>query len=282
MANHMVRALPVFLLLLMACFRENAQPQIPAVLEAALDGARNRIWKLKPQLTEQQLQDDANAVIAARATVFGLYVVGGVPPEKMYQDLVDRWQEIRAGEFAIPTEWTLDRNTVIRYGLAVEAARERISAKAFVDEATALIDAGRAPQLIRSYQVAISDALPDLVKESRGRGLSAAQAYTIVIELYETLVRRAYRGVNKNLLLDLNSEFQMLTVDSTPRRALVRVDGVEWDRTPTGNFVPLGSHKIQLSLPGHVAYVGDFEVSKDSGKNVFKQELERVPAGKKR
>jgi hypothetical protein len=77
-----------------------------------------------------------------------------------------------------------------------------------------LVDFGNGPELIRADQVAISDTLPDLLRESRDRGLSGAEAYAVVIELFEHLVSRAYRAATKNILLDMNRNYRMLTVDS--------------------------------------------------------------------
>jgi hypothetical protein len=295
---------PFFVMLLAALGPCGALPQVDS-LRGSLESARKQIRELRPDLSEQALDADQFAVVAARDKVYSLYAMRQLTPDEMSTALADRWREVRAGRFAIPPDWSIDGTVISRYGLCVEAALERISRDEFVLEAERLVagdSLGAWVPPLDEHRDAFSGIARAQLDDARSRGLNAADAYSVVMaalgdlaftpskeisaEMWQTdghirNLRWAPDGDHsRNVKLMMRDDLRvvtrrygLLTVDSAPPHATITVDGTDWGTAKKGGYVQLGTHAITLQVSGYMRLEVPFDVTTDPLKNIFRPKL---------
>jgi PEGA domain-containing protein len=285
-------AITIFVTILCPCF---AQPQDADPLGAALDNARRRIEGTKPGLSRQTLDADRLAVQASRDKVYSLYAMRRWTSDQMSAALAARWVQLRTGEYAVPSDWSLDGIVVARYGLCVEAAMESITIDEFLAEGEKVVamdsvDTWFPPA--EKHKAAIAGVARQQVSEARSRGLNVADAYSVVLAALtdlafepgdELLVSRRSGSEHQIRLAYMSTDqfravprdYWLLTIDSLPAHATITVDGEQWGSAKKGSYVSLGPHMITIESSGYQRLQRGFDVTNDPDKNIFTAALKK-------
>jgi hypothetical protein len=258
-------------------------------LGAALDRARRQIEEAKPGLSKEILDADRSAVQSSRDKVYSLYTMRRWTQGQMSAALAARWVQLRTGEFAVPSDWSLDGIVIARYGLCIEAALRSITLEEFLAEGEKVValdslDVWSVPS--EKHQAAIASIALQQVEEARSRGINIANAYSVVLAALADVVfvpgddllvwRRKSVGrqinpefMSRDQFRAVPRDYWLLTVDSLPAHATITVDGEQWGSAKKGSYVSLGPHMIAVERPGYQRLVRPFNVTKDPDNNIF-------------